>query len=298
MAEAVQKNDLIFEFSPTQEKFVFSETQVVMLKGPMGEGKTHAGVGGLVAQAKRCGRNIRAALVRDTHQNIKISTVPDLQEVLGNFVSFHDDYKKMIIHSQPKVECDLFGIDDPAALSKLQGPQYALIWLEEPAPIIEKANAGLPRGVFDMSIARASRQTGTTMRVQITQNPADEDHWTEEVAHGPSVLGEDPDTGAQIRLEVFDIPRGENKYLNPLSRAANIAAFSSDPGKYARYVEGRAASVSQGEAVLQTYNAATHFCETEELPIIQGATGVRGWDAWHNPACIVGQMVPPGRLII
>jgi len=277
---------------------VFSDAHVVMLKGPMGEGKTYAGVGAAIAHAQRCGRDIRGALIRDTHQNIKISTAPDIQQILGNFVTFHDDYKKMVIHSSPKVEIDLFGIDDPASLSKLQGPQYAFIWLEEPAPIIAKANAGLPRGVFNMAIARAARQTGTTLRVQITQNPADEDHWTEEVAHGPRVLATDPETGATIFLEVFNIPKGENKKLNPLARAANIAAFKDDPGKYARYVEGRAAAVSQGQAVVRTYNPSIHFSEHEELDVINGAIGIRGWDAFHSPACIIGQYVPPGRLII
>ena len=203
----IRKNDFVFKFSPTQEKFVYSDAEVVIFKGPMGEGKTFAGVGALIAHAKRCGCDIRGALVRDTHQNIKISTVPSIKEILGNRVTFHDDYKKMIIHSSPKVEMDLFGIDDPASLSKLQGPEYAIIWLEEPAPIIEKANAGLPRGVFDMSIARAARQSKTKMRVQVTQNPADEDHWTEEVANGPKILATDPDTGEQIRLDVFNIPK-------------------------------------------------------------------------------------------
>ena len=35
---------------------------------------------------------------------IKISTAPDIREMLGNRVSFHDDEKKMIIHSTPRVE--------------------------------------------------------------------------------------------------------------------------------------------------------------------------------------------------
>jgi len=298
MGQAIQNNDFVFEFSPTQEDFVFSEAHVVMLMGPMGEGKTYAGVGGLIAHAQRCGRDIRGALIRDTHQNIKISTAPDIKQMLGNLVTFHDDYKKMVIHSQPKVEMDLFGIDDPASMSKLQGPQYAIIWLEEPAPIIEKANAGLPRGVFDMSIARAARQAGTTLRVQVTQNPADEDHWTEEVSHGPRVLARDPDSGAEIHLSVFKIPRGENQKLNKLARAANIAAFQNDPGKYTRYVEGRAAAVCQGVPVVKTYRPSTHFRETEDLPVIPGAVGIRGWDSYHSPACVIGQLIPPGRLII
>jgi len=297
-APAIQKNDFVFDFSQTQEQFVFSEAEVVMFMGPMGEGKTYGGVGGLIAHAQRCGCDIRGAMIRDTHQNIKISTAPDIQQILGNFVTFHDDYKKMVIHSTPRVDVDLFGIDDPASLSKLQGPQYAIIWLEEPAPIAEKANAGLPRGVFEMAIARAARQTGTIMRVQVTQNPADEDHWTEEVAQGPRILSRDPMTGTEITLEVFRIPYGENKKLNPHARAANIAAFKSDAGKYARYVEGRAASVCQGQPVVKTYHPATHYCQEVELPVIPGAIGVRGWDLFHSPACIIGQYVPPGRLIV
>lgn len=294
----INDNDLVFDPSPTQDAFVNSEANIVMLIGPMGEGKTFAGVFGLIRHAERCGKDIRAALIRDTHQNIKISTAPDIKEILGPFVEFKDDFKKMIIHSSPKVTCDCFGIDDQASLSKLQGPQYAVIWLEEPAPVIEKINAGLPRGVFDMSLARASRQTGTKMRVQVTQNPADEDHWTEEVFNKPRVYASDPITGAEIIKECFRIAPRENKYLNPLSRAANIAAFQDDPGKLARYVEGRAAPVNQGARVISTYNSATHFLQDHELPVVQDATGVRFWDGYHHPCCIIGQLIPPHRLII
>ncbi|WP_028316705.1 hypothetical protein [Desulfatibacillum aliphaticivorans] len=289
--------DLEFDLSPTQSRFVHDAAHIVMLMGPMGEGKTFAGVAGLIAHALRCGRDIRGALVRDTHQNIKISTVPDIQEVLGNFVSFKDDYKKMIIHSTPKVEMDLFGIDDQASISKLQGPQYAVIWLEEPAPIKEKANAGLPKEVFDLAVARASRQRGTTPRVQITQNPADEDHWTEEVAMLPEVYQTDPDTGLSIIKHVYKIPYRDNKYANPLMRVANRAAFQHDKGMYARYVEGRPAPVQLGKAVTPQYNEMVHFMRDVELPVIPGAVGIRGYDAWHNPVCGIGQFVPPGRLI-
>lgn len=294
----IRDNDLVFEPSATQEAFVMSDAHIVMLVGPMGEGKTYAGVFGLIAHAQRCGKNIRAALIRDTHQNIKISTAPDIKEILGNFVEFKDDFKKMIIHSQPRVECDLFGIDDQAALSKLQGPQYACIWLEEPAPVIEKINAGLPRGVFDMAIARASRQKGTKLRVQVTQNPADEDHWTEDVFNKPRVYASDPVTGVEIIKECFRIPARENKFLNPLSRAANIAAFQDDSGKMARYVEGRAAPVNFGARVVSTYNPAIHFLQDVELPVIRDAVGVRFWDGYHHPSCIIGQLIPPHRLII
>lgn len=289
--------DLEFDLSPMQSAFVHSNAQVVMLMGSMGEGKTFSGGVALVRHAARCGVPIRAAIIRDTHQNLKLSTVPDLQRMFGKFVHFHDDCKRMVIDSRPRVECDLFGIDDPASLSKLQGPQYAMIWLEEPAPIVEKANAGLPREVFDLALARASRQTGTAMRVQITQNPADEDHWTEDLFMAPAVMVRDEATGTEIRKAGFRIPYGDNKYLNPHARAANKAAFANDPGKYTRYVEGRAASVNRGCAVTPEYNAKIHFSELV-LPVVPGALGVRGYDAWHHPCIIVSQYINPGRLIV
>lgn len=289
--------DLIFDLSPTQSAYVHSNAEIVMIMGNMASGKTYASIVAPMAHAARCGRDIRGAVIRDTHQNLKTSTVPDIKEVLKSWATFHDDDKKLVIHSTPKVEMDLFGIDDPASLSKLQGPQYAIIWLEEPAPIIQRANAGLPREVFDMAVARASRQVGTRMRVQVSQNPADEDHWTEELASSPEIYAEDPESGVQIRKEVYRIHNRENKYLDPQVRAANIAAFKDDPGKFARYVEGRAAPVMLGKKVTPEYNPTIHYSD-KVLPVIHGAVGIRGWDAWQNPACVIGQLIPPGKLWI
>ena len=240
---------------------------------------------------------IRGALVRDTHTNIEISTIPSLKETFGAYVTFHADNRLMRIHSSPMVEMDLFGIDDPASLSKLQGPQYGLIWIEEPAPIIDKANAGVSEDVFRMCVARGARQSRVPMRIQITQNPAEETHWSEVLALAPYEYERDEATGLVITKETYDIPYGENRYLNPLSRLANKAAFRGDAGKWARYVEGVAAAVYTGKKVTTAYNARIHFSKTE-LPVIPNCPGYRFWDGWHHPVCIVAQMIPPGRLRI
>lgn len=290
--------ELKFNLSPTQWAFVNSDYEIVQLKGPMGEGKTFAGAAAVVWHAKRLNRGYRGALIRDTHTNMKTSTIPDLKEIFGPRVKFHDDDRKMFIKAGKSViEFDLFGIDDEASLAKLQGPQYALIWLEEPAPIQEKSNAGLPRAVFEMAVARAARQKGTRMRVQITQNPADEDHWSEELAFEPEIMAEDPETGIQIRKAVFDIPAGENKFLNPHSRVALRAAYAGDEGKFLRYVLGQAAPVLRGAKVTPEYNQEIHLAKTE-LPVIRAGHGFRFYDAWHSPVCIIGQHLPPGRVIV
>lgn len=288
-------SDLYFDLSPTQLRFVMCDAHIVQLLGPMGEGKTFAGVAALIAHAQRCGKDIRTALVRDTFQNIKTSTIPDIREYLGSWVRFSDGNKHMTIMSNPRVDCDLFGIDDEASISKLQGPQYALIWLEEPAPIYEKANAGLPREVLDMAIARAARQQGTIMRVQVTQNPADEEHWTSLLADEPDEYAtyEDPDTGETFKIikRTFNIPKGENKYLSPLTRAANLAAFQHDPAKLARYIEGQIASVYQGKKVVPSYGPERHYSKNI-LPVQVGQI-IQMWDSWQHPCCVIGQYITP-----
>ena len=287
--------DLNFNLGPTQYDFVMDESHIVMCMGPMGEGKTFCGVAAAIVHAMRCGRDIRGALIRDTFQNIKTSTMPDIKEYLGPWVQFGDGGKKCVIKSSPRVELDLFGIDDPGSISKLQGPQYAFIWLEEPAPIYEKANAGLPREVFNMALARASRQRGTKMRVQITQNPADEEHWTSLLADEPEeyIIAED---GTIIWKKVYHIPKGENKFLSSVTRAANQAAFKDDPAKWQRYVEGEVATVHLGKQVTPGYEPKIHFSE-KILPVFKGE-GIQFWDGWGNPTCILAQYNGIKQLVI
>jgi hypothetical protein len=292
--------DLVMDLSPTQKEFVNTSANIAQLLGPMGEGKTHAGVAGVIRHARRCapglnGQSLRGALIRDTHQNIKISTVESITEILGDWVFFKDDYKKMFIRTTPQIEFDLFGIDDPASISKLQGPGYGIIWLEEPAPIIERKNAGLPKDVFLMAIARCGRQKGSIPRLQITQNSADELHWTTELIDAPyeyCTLD-----GAVVTKLTFRIPKGENKHLTALQRALNTAAFQSDKGMLARYVEGEEASVEEGSPVCANYGPATHFSQ-KILPVYPNLPSFRGWDGYGHPACVTAQWNPFGQLVV
>lgn len=297
-------SELVFDLSPTQYAFVTSPAHIVQIMGPMGEGKTVSGIAGCYAHAERCGGRIRGALVRDTHQNIKTSTVNSMRDILGKYVHFYDDCKKAVLFAKqntPCVELDLFGVDGEGSLSKLQGPEYAIIWLEEPAPIEEKANAGLPKSVFDISVARAARQTGMIPRVQITQNPADEDHWTSALEDEPDVYAEytDPESGEVFRIikACFNIEKGENKYLSGLSRAANRAAFKDDPAKWARYVEGIKAANQKGKRVTPAYNELIHFSKSV-LPVYPGRELITMWDGWHHPSCVVAQYTPAGQLVV
>lgn len=290
-------SDLVFDLSPTQADFVYTDAQIAHLTGPMGEGKTHCGVAAILYHAQRCKlKPLRGAIIRDTHENIKTSTAISIRDILKDRAVFKNDSKTLFIKAEYPVEIDLFGIDDPASISKLQGPQYGLIWLEEPAPIHEKANAGLPREVFDLALARCGRQPGSTPRLQITQNPADDKHWTTELMDDPEefLIADD---GTVIIKKTFHIRKGENKYLSSLQRAMNMAAFKSDPGKWARYVEGKTATVLQGKMVTPKYGPDFHFSQ-KILPVSPNLECVRGWDGYQHPSCIVAQFNPWGQLVV
>lgn len=290
-------SDLVFDLSPTQAEFVYTDAHIAHLTGPMGEGKTHCGIAAALYHAQRCRlKPLRGAIIRDTHENIKTSTAISIRDILKDRAVFKNDSKNLFVKAEYPVEMDLFGIDDPASVSKLQGPQYGFIWLEEPAPIHEKANAGLPREVFDMALARAGRQPGSTPRLQITQNPADDKHWTTELMDEPEefLIADD---GTVIIKKTFHIKKGENKYLSALQRAMNMAAFKGDPGKWARYVEGQTATVLQGKAVTPKYGPTFHFSQ-KILPVYPQLECIRGWDGYQHPACIVAQFTPSGQLVV
>jgi hypothetical protein len=285
--------------SPNQERFAFSKAIINVLYSNMGEGKTYAAVASLIVHAQRNGQPIYGALVRDTLENIKNSTVPSIKKALDSLspglYRFWDDFKHLEIKSVPRVYIDLFGIDDENSLSKLgQGPEYAIIWLEEPAPIIDKKNAGLSIDVYRAALARCARQDLSVIpRLQITMNPPDEDHWTfTELIDAPEV---DPDFPL-ITKAVFRLLPGENKFISEYARQAVKYAYKKDPGLWMRYVEGKASPVYRGKKVTPEYNPEIHLLKFPVDPA-KGLVGFRGWDGWHSPTCLLGQILHTGRLV-
>jgi hypothetical protein len=299
MVNKVAAREFKIQLSPTQERFAFSPAIINVIYGSMGEGKTHAGVVSMIVHAQRNKQPIHCAIVRDTHENIKISTLPSIKKSLdsispGLYRSWNDS-KSLEIRCEPKVTVDLFGIDDEASLSKLgQGPEYALIWLEEPAPIIDKKNAGLSVDVYRAALSRCARQGLTIIpRVQVTMNPPDEDHWTfTELLDAPAV---DPDLPL-ITKAVFRINTGENKFISEFARQTVKMAYKNDIGLWTRYVEGNAAPVYRGAKVTPGYNPEIHLVPYPIEPA-KGLIGFRFWDGWYSPSALLGQITHSGRLI-
>jgi hypothetical protein len=283
---------------PTQQAFIDSEAVVNVIYSNTGEGKTFACIGAMIKHAERCGRPIRCAILRDTLENLRTSVVVSIKEYFQfnpSAYRFTDQDKKLTIFLKPhRITCDLFGIDDSASLSRLQGPEYALIWLNEPAPMAEKANAGLSEEVFNAALVRCARQKGTKARLQVDMNPADEEHWTFKRFLDSEVIDED---NPLITKAVFRVPYGENVHASEVSRQAVRAAYKNDPASYARYVEGQFAVIYHGDKVTPYYNRLLHLLPYPAAPV-KGLESFRLWDSWGAPCCILGQVTTIGRLII
>lgn len=273
-------NKFEFKLSPMQTAYVTSDAMINIIYSSRGEGKTFCSIVAMMVHAKRNGKLIRCAVVRDTHENIKISVVRAVQEMLPqSLYVFKNDFKHLIIKSEPHVVVDLFGIDDLAALQKLQGPEYSLVWLEEPAPMSDKANAGLSEDVYNAAIIVCARQKNSIARLQISMNPADQDHWTyRRFLEEPAVDPEHP----LITKAVFAVPYGDNAHLSDQARQAVKVAYKNDPASYARYVENKFVSITKGKKVTPDYGTGNYTSNNPLVPA-QGLEGFMGFDGWHDP---------------
>lgn len=290
------------KLSPTQFRFINSKATINWLIGPQGEGKTFAGVMAMLAHIDKhpSGYKCRGIIIRDSFENIKRMTIPSINDALSAIPGCMEKFTWSDGGRQldgPGIHVDLMGIADLGALTKIQGGEYAWVWLEEPAPILDKGNSGLPEEVFDVALSRTGRQPGSIGRMQITMNPADEDHWTYHKAIDDPInpIGQKPTYPEldEISSFILNIPYGENVNLPPMSRAATKAAYKDRPDLLQRYVEGDWAFVQLGVKVVPEYNEKLHRTKVKLDPI--GTLPVcRFWDAGLNPTVVFYQVTSRG----
>lgn len=292
--EQVAEKILNLDVGPTQGRFLLSDARITWLISPEREGKTFACVIGLLNHREKCwpflptdgaGRKLsmRIAIVRDTHTNLKRHTVDSIERDFPGIFSFHDDYHKMYGYG---IDADLLGMDTAADVAKIQGGQYDLIWIEEPAPIFATGNAGIRHDVFLACARRISAGGKTPKRLQISMNPASKDHWT----YAESTL--DPLEGT----EVFHIKSGENPHISESDRRARREVYRHRPDLAARYDEGKFSDVFPGVAICSNFNEDQHMAKKVLLPSSCNQF-FRFWDGGLHPAvCIAGICTATGQL--
>lgn len=289
------------DLSYTQGRFVRSTAEIVGLIGPQGEGKTFAGGAKIILHASKlpARERLRGAIIRDTGPNLEQHTIVSLRKAFGQFTRFKVLRSGGWLWVGPRFEAVMFGIDNPAALSRLQGLEVDFIWAEEPAPIISGPSAGLIEEVFTIGYGRLWRDSRRSKVImpwyQVTMNPADEKHWTHKwLVESPMPGHEEGRPGT----EVFNIQRGENIHASETDRERVRSAYRDRPDLLRRYDKGEWGTVQVGVAVTPEYNESLHRASGKLDPIPGLRHCFRFWDGWHNPVCIFAQRSPRGRVLI
>lgn len=267
---------------PSQKRMILSDKTVVVLIGPKGEGKTYGAIGSILYHAKHFGHKIRGAVIRDRFTNIQRATIPSIQKAVGSIIIFHRDGALM---RGPNFEADLFGVDDLADVSNIQGTEYMFVWIEEPAPTFDVGSTGIREEVFTMCYARGGREKGAIDKVFVTMNPASKNHWT----YKKFILNPEAD------FEVIRIPYGENLDLPDTERAKTMRAFRNNPAMYARYVSGEFSSVHLGLSVTPGFSELFHRSPVVIEPF--ETLTFRLWDGGLWPTCAFLQIFPNGQIV-
>lgn len=279
-------------FTPSQQRMVLSPKTVVVLIGPKGEGKTYGAIGAIIYLAKRFNYKIRGAIIRDRFTNIQRHTIPSINKAVGSVVTFHRDGA---LAKGPNFEADLFGVDDLADISNIQGSEYYFVWIEEPAPIFDVGSSGIREEVFTMCYARGGREAGAIDKVFVTMNPASKSHWTyKKFVLNSSSEFLDEKTG-ESDIEVIRIPYGENPHLPEKERAKTMRAFKGRPELYARYVSGEFSNVNLGMSVTPGFSELFHRSQSVIEP--WETLTFRLWDGGLWPTCVFLQIFPNGQIV-
>jgi hypothetical protein len=295
--------DLLLELTLTQAEFVLSKSRYPWIIGPEREGKTFASIAAFFAFLQEvrpylpvhqnddpAGKwrkddpfDMRGAFIRDTHINLKRITVDSIKRSpFGDICEFHDDYHKLYADG---MDIDLFGMDAPDSLNRIQGAEYQIIHLEEPAPIIHTGNQGMREEVYLMGMRRVAAGGTGPKRLQVAMNPAERKHWTYKWAI------ERPATGA----EVYRIRKGENPHISQTDRDARVEAFRNRPDLAARYDEGEFSDVYDGVRITEEYQQQFHLAKHRIDPLPEQQI-LRMYDGGLNPTCVLAQFTPSGRL--
>ena len=299
-----------FPATPKQREFILSRAFIVFFMGPRGEGKTTTGLMATFAHALEHPAStwpIRWAVIRDTWENLKITTLESIRLQVRKYKIAAEGLEKLepkvvklgsVSHSgqfMPLVELHFFGLDQPQDANRLQGFEGAGAWIEEPAPAADMSSGVPEEALLAVTSLRQGSMEGVRPRVQITMNPPDETHWTVKYR-------DDEDTVEMMRakgieIAFIEIPAGENPGISAEYRAKNRAVLEA-MGRFdliARLVEGRVGYVQIGIPVTPEFNPNLHV-STVSLPILRRVPILRSWDFGLNPTTVFWQITPLGRI--
>lgn len=319
---------LTYIASPTSARFHADDNAYRFIMGPVGSGKTSAGLmevflRALAQQPQKDGiRRSRAAIIRNTFPELRTTTIPSWIKWFGDIceMKYTTPFESRIyipdLGAGDGTGLDLqvyfIALDDPKQTKKLQSFEITFGFVDECVHVDKE--------IVEVLFSRCGRypdiQSGgpTWSGVWGTTNPCSVDHWfyrweeqeLERLAKGTKLL--EGQSGVSFYHNPPGLVRNEDGDWSPNPGAENLAYLpkhyymSNTVGKEDDWIKvflcGEYGDVRSGKPVYSSYNDATH-CVTTPLQPMPGVDITIGIDIGiHGMAAAFTQLTPTGQLLV
>jgi len=301
--------------------FFISEKFTSLIVGPVGSGKTSAGILKLAYHAKRMAkstdgiRHSRCCWVRNTREQLRDTSIPDFLKwfpdgVAGHFLKTENRF----ILKFDDVECEVLfrGLDEKEDIRKLLSLQLSFAIMDEFREIEEEVFKTLTARLGrypDKILVPPREEWGKDMKgnaiggcvtddglpnahIWGMTNPPDEDTFWERYLTNPP-----ENTSVTIQPSALSDQADWLQYLPP-NYYQNIC-LGKDEDWIDVYVRNKFGKSLSGKPVFKSFSRELHIAAEELKPITTSANPITiGMDVALHPAAVIGQVDPWGRLLV
>ena len=282
MTAAAQRREIIYQPSPTIERFLQSTARIKAIKGPVGSGKSTGAVMDL-AQKIEAQPNSKWLCIRNTYRELEDTALATFNDWVGHdFGTFKQRTMTWTCYNGAEV---LFrALDKVQDIGKLKSLEVTGAWLNEASEI--------PKAVFDLVQTRVGRYPPKRLGgalwsgVILDTNPPDDFHWFYRS------FEEDLPEGWEIYHQPSGLsPQAENVENLPADYYTNIAK-GKDAAWIAVFCEGQYGYIQDGRPVYPMWQDLLHAKRCEYEP---GLGLIVGLDFGLTPAAIFMQQSVSGQ---
>ena len=297
-------SDLNYTAPPTLSKFMQSNQRVRIVRGPVGSGKSSGMVMELLRRAieqapdpKDGKRRSRFVIVRNTMPQLKTTSQKTINELLRGIAVYEaQNHTFWIKFNDVESEWIMLPLDTPENVQRLLSLDLTAGWLSELRE--------LPPQILLDVLSRCGRYPsmmngGPSWYGVIGEtNSFSEDSPWNKILEEKDLMGKPlPATwGYWVQPGARD-PGAENRE-NLVPGYYEDLIESNSPEWVEQYIDNRVAPSLSGEAVFRnSFKTSFHVAPLTLLPI-PGTLVVVGIDFGRNPAAVITQVDPRGRLVV
>jgi hypothetical protein len=297
-------SDLNYTAPPTLAAFMRSDQRIRIVRGPVGSGKSSAMVMELLRRALQQApdpkdgiRRTRFVIVRNTMPQLKTTSMKTIAELLRGVAQYRaQDHTFDLKFGDVESEWIMLPLDTPENVQRLLSLDLTAGWLSELRE--------LPPQILLDVLSRCGRYPsmmngGPTWYGVIGEtNSFSEDSPWNKILEEKDLMGKPlpPTWGYWIQPGAREAIAENKENLVPGYYEDLIE--SNSPEWVEQYIDNRITPSLSGEAVFRTsFKSDFHVAKQELIPI-PGTMIVIGMDFGRNPAAVITQTDPRGRLTV